>query len=38
MIKKIILIFILSSLVLSCGIKDDPDYESKRNNTLKSKV
>jgi hypothetical protein len=38
MIKKIILIFILSSLALSCGIKDDPEYKSNRNNTLKSKV
>jgi hypothetical protein len=38
MIKKIILIFILCSLLLSCGKKADPEYKVKKNDILISKV
>ena len=38
MIKKIILIFILSSLLFSCGKKGDPEYKTNKNNILIIKV
>jgi len=34
MIKKIILIFIFSILLLSCGKKGDPVYKADKNNIL----
>ncbi len=38
MIKKIILIFIFCSLLLSCGKKGDPEYKTNKNNILINKV
>ena len=38
MIKKIILICILSGLLFSCGKKTDPEYKVKKNDILISKV
>jgi hypothetical protein len=38
MIKKIILISIFLSLLVSCGKKGDPEYKAKNYNTLTSKV
>ena len=34
MIKKLILISIFCALILSCGKKDDPKYEAKKNNVF----
>ena len=34
MVKKIILIFIFSSLLLSCGIKGDPKYEENNSKVI----
>ena len=38
MIKKLILIFIFSTLLLSCGKKADPEYKASKNNNLILKV
>jgi len=38
MIKKIILISIFFSLLLSCGKKTDPKYKAKKDNVLINKV
>jgi hypothetical protein len=38
MIKKLILIFIFSTLLLSCGKKGDPEYKVSKNNNLILKV
>jgi len=38
MIKKIILIFIFCTLLLSCGKKGDPEYKVNENNVLIFKV
>ena len=38
MIKKLILISILSILLVSCGKKGDPKYKTNINNILKFKV
>jgi hypothetical protein len=38
MIKKLILIFILFSLLFSCGKKTDPEYKAKKNDAYISKV
>ena len=38
MIKKIILISIFCSLLFSCGKKADPEYKSKKNSILISKI
>tara|TARA_B110001452_G_C14874078_1_gene305562 strand:+ start:53 stop:169 length:117 start_codon:yes stop_codon:yes gene_type:complete len=38
MIKKIIFILMVSYLLFSCGIKDDPEYKSNKNNILTSRV
>ena len=38
MIKKLILISILSILLLSCGKKTDPEYNSKKNNIFIERV
>jgi len=38
MIKKIILLFIFCSVLLSCGKKADPEYNAKKNDVLISKV
>ncbi len=38
MIKKLILIFIFCSLLLSCGKKADPEYKAKNVNILINKV
>ncbi len=38
MIKKILLISIFCSLLFSCGKKGDPEYNTKKNNTLINKV
>ena len=32
MIKKIILICVFCSLILSCGKKGDPEYKASKNN------
>ena len=34
MIKKLILISILSALLFSCGKKGDPEYKTTKNNIL----
>tara|TARA_B110000914_G_C15421282_1_gene426721 strand:+ start:394 stop:510 length:117 start_codon:yes stop_codon:yes gene_type:complete len=34
MIKKIILISIFCSLLLSCGKKGDPEYKANKNNII----
>jgi|TARA_B100000795_G_C22732150_1_gene411814 hypothetical protein len=34
MIKKIILISIFCSLLLSCGKKGDPEYQANKNNIV----
>ncbi len=34
MIKKLILISIFCSLLISCGIKEDPEYKVNKNNIL----
>ena len=34
MIKKLILISILCTLLLSCGKKGDPEYKTSKNNIL----
>jgi hypothetical protein len=38
MIKKIILISIFCSLLLSCGKKGDPKYEANKDKVLINKV
>jgi len=38
MIKKLILIFIFSILLVSCGKKDDPKYKVDKNNLIIFKV
>tara|TARA_B110000495_G_scaffold188298_1_gene188408 strand:- start:905 stop:1021 length:117 start_codon:yes stop_codon:yes gene_type:complete len=38
MIKKIILISIFCSLLLSCGKKADPEYNAKKDGILINKV
>ena len=38
MIKKLILIFIFSTLLLSCGKKADPEYKANKKNILINKV
>jgi hypothetical protein len=38
MIKKIILILIFCSLLISCGKKGDPEYKANKNNFLINKV
>ena len=38
MIKKLILIFIFCSLLLSCGKKENPEYKANKENILISKV
>ena len=38
MIKKIILISIFCSLLLSCGKKGDPEYKARTNNIATLKV
>ena len=38
MIKKIILISIFCSLLISCGKKGDPEWKDNKNNILMNKV
>ena len=38
MIKKLILIYIFFSLLLSCGKKEDPEYKTNKNSILIVKV
>ena len=38
MIKKLILISLLSALLLSCGKKGDPEYKATKNNILILKI
>ena len=38
MIKKIILIFIFCTLLLSCGKKSDPKYEANDKNILINRI
>ena len=38
MIKKIILMSILCSLLLSCGKKADPEYKAKKDGILINKI
>ena len=38
MIKKIILISIFCSLLISCGKKGDPEWKDDKNNILINKV
>ena len=38
MIKKIFLILIFFSILLSCGKKADPEYKANKNNILINKV
>ncbi len=38
MIKKIILISIFCSLLISCGKKGDPEWKDNKNNILINKV
>ena len=38
MIKKLILIFIFCSLLISCGKKGDPEYKLTKNNVLIFKI
>ena len=38
MIKKLILIFIFSALLFSCGKKGDPKYNIGKNNILITKI
>ena len=38
MIKKIILISIFCTLLISCGKKADPEYNAKKNSALLLKV
>ena len=38
MIKKIVLIFIFCTLLISCGKKGDPEYKASKNNILIFKV
>jgi hypothetical protein len=38
MIKKIVLISIFCSLLLSCGIKEDPEYKANKGSILINKV
>ena len=38
MIKKIVLILILCSLIISCGKKTDPEYKADKNNILINKT
>ena len=38
MIKKSILIFIFSILLLSCGKKGEPEYKTSKNDILISKL
>jgi hypothetical protein len=38
MIKKIILVSIFCSLLLSCGKKEDPQYKANKSSTLISKI
>ena len=38
MIKKLVLIFIFCTLLLSCGKKGDPKYEANKNNVLIFKI
>ncbi len=34
MIKKLILISIFCTLLISCGKKGDPEYKANKNNTI----
>ena len=38
MIKNLILISIFCSLLLSCGKKEDPEYQANKDNTLIFKI
>ena len=38
MIKKILLIFVFSLIILSCGKKTDPEYQAKKDSILISKI
>jgi len=38
MLKKILLIIVLLSLVISCGKKSDPEYKTKKNNIFFTKI
>ena len=38
MIKKLILIYIFSILLLSCGKKGDPEYKANKNNVLTFRI
>jgi hypothetical protein len=38
MIKKLILISVLSILLFSCGKKGDPEYKTTKNNILIFKI
>ncbi len=38
MIKKIVLTFILLTLLVSCGKKNDPEYKESKINILISKI
>ena len=38
MLKKLFLIFILFSLLFSCGKKGDPEYKTNKNSILLNKI
>ena len=38
MIKKIVIVFIFCSLLISCGKKGDPEYKVIKNSTFINKI